>query len=289
MATYVHRVHTVTLPNESLRKVTLSSEQDRAASIAAYYGIRVGIARGDDTDYIAEYDGAADSLTAREPVDLTGSSNVDVLLQEDDALVVEVTKNGTPSQSLTGLTVEIQMNLVGGDSERPGALFAAAGMVVDTRTRAAVDGLVSQLNRSGVQSWTVAVPLIDPDTAPAIDASDSYTAVKQDVAAGGALENGTVSVTVTLPAGRTTGYAKVTAQANVLADSGAGSAFMAIGDGTTDHNEHGVSTPAGVGQNVTSSISVEVAATTTFRTRHRAETGSVDVNRQSIAVLCIWT
>lgn len=162
MATETFNVHTVTLPNECLRGVSIWSQQTREALTSGYHKVRVGIGRGADTDWLGTYDGREDRLAARVPVSLTGTTDVDRLLQKEDALIVEVTRFGFPVYSTAGLVVEFQMALVGGTSERPGALFSLGGFIPDARVRAAVETIPSQLNASGISTWTVSFQVMEP-------------------------------------------------------------------------------------------------------------------------------
>lgn len=289
MATFTLNAHSVILDNEALRKVTLWSQQDRSASTSSYYVIRVGIGRGADTDWIGEYDGSAEVLVARSQRDLTGSVEVDRLLVAGEALVIEVTKTGTPSVALAGLTVEFQMNLVGGESTRPGALFALSGHVPDARARAATEGLVSQLNRSGVQSWTVCVPLIDPDSAPTFDVENSYTTTDKTITAGGSFEASDVSITFTKPADKTTGYVHVNAAAAIIGVTGTGTGSHAIGDGTTDHNAMSFTTETARGNVRSVGYAGEITASTTFTYRVKCATNNMTLQESAIWGSVVWT
>lgn len=156
--------HTVTGANECLRGVSLWSDQARTTSQSNYYVIKVGVARLSKVDWLGTWDGSTDTLEARTARDLSGagSGTVDRLLTEGEALLVEVERVGSPTPSAAGFTVEWALERVGGNSQRPAALFQTVGYLPDAKTRAAVEGLVGQMNSSGVAGWTVAVPLTDP-------------------------------------------------------------------------------------------------------------------------------
>lgn len=164
MISWTINAHHVKQDNECLRYVQLWSNTARSTSPTAYYVIRVGIGREDKVDWIGEWDGSTDTLEARTERDLTGSGSgsVDRLLAEDDTLLVEVERHGSPSPSAAGITVEWGLERVGGNSQRPAALFQAVGYIADGRTRTSIDGLTSQLNNSGVAGWTIPVYLSDP-------------------------------------------------------------------------------------------------------------------------------
>lgn len=148
--------------NECLRRVTIWSNTTRNPGPDDFYHVRVGVGRSGKVDWIGTYDGSSQKLEARTYRDLTGTVTVDRVLAEGETLLVEVQRHGSPLPSAVGLTVEWHLDRVGGNSRRPAALFQMAGWIPDGSVRSPVEGLVGQLNNSGVAGWTIPVHLADP-------------------------------------------------------------------------------------------------------------------------------
>lgn len=148
--------------NECLRRVTIWSNTTRNPGPDDFYHVRVGVGRSGKVDWIGTYDGSSQKLEARTYRDLTGTVTVDRVLAEGETLLVEVQRHGSPLPSAVGLTVEWHLDRVGGNSQRPAALFQMAGWIPDGSVRSPVEGLVGQLNNSGVAGWTIPVHLADP-------------------------------------------------------------------------------------------------------------------------------
>lgn len=160
--TWTVNCHEARGANECLRRVTIWSDSTRNPSGENFYYVRVGIGRQGKVDWIGTYDGSSQKLEARKFRDLTGSVTVDRILAEGETLLVEVQRSGSPLPSAVGLTVEWHLERVGGNSQRPAALFQMAGWIPDGSVRGPVEGVVGQLNNSGVAGWTVPVYLSDP-------------------------------------------------------------------------------------------------------------------------------
>lgn len=296
--TWRQNFHNVTGTNEVLRKVTLWSDGARSTSPSNYYTVRVGIATGSKIDWLGTYDGSQDTLAARSLRDLTasGSGSIDRLLRQDDALIVEVTRTGSPSPSAAFMAVEWHLELVGGNSQALGPAFQTAGYIPDQRIRAAVEGVQDSLNSSGVAKWTISQSLHDP--APeVVDEVETHHAVYEDhdssaqTISSGSYANGNAAVTVALPAAGMTGVVHVVGQLTFRSvDAAASFIGAAIGDGTTDWGpQQGTSANLNTNVNVGVTVVDTITADTTYTLRMLKAFGSnCDVFYQSITAMVAW-
>lgn len=296
--TWRQNFHNVTGTNEVLRKVTLWSDGARATSPSNYYTVRVGIATGSKIDWLGTYDGSQDTLAARSLRDLTaaGSGSIDRLLRQDDALIVEVTRTGSPSPSAAFMAVEWHLELVGGNSQALGPAFQTAGYIPDQRIRAAVEGVQDSLNSSGVAKWTVSQSLHDP--APELDdeietrhaAYEDHDETSQTISSG-TFADGNVSVTVSLPAAGMTGVVQIVGAVSFRSvDASASGIGVKIGDGTTDWaHQQGTSANSSTNVNVAVTGIDTITADTTYKVRLAKASGSnCDVYLQSITAQVVW-
>lgn len=160
--------------NEVLRAAVLWSGQDRRAASGNYYIVRVGVGSGDKVDWLGEWDGGTDSLAASEARDLLDPKQPGTRLAAGAPLLIEVERVGRPVVTTSGLTVELRLERVAGNSQGDRPLFHSGGFVGDEALRGAIAALERQLNTSGVATRTIPVPLSDPaDAAEVGNAEDA--------------------------------------------------------------------------------------------------------------------
>ena len=120
----------------------------------SHWVVRVGVMSGPGrVDWVGEYDGRGQRLTAGKAVRVTGGVDLERRLSATDTVVAEVTKNGAP-RSLFGLTVQV---LIGTQASPP------AHYLTDYGTRQAVDGLAQHIAATGAGDQVVCVPLVEPE------------------------------------------------------------------------------------------------------------------------------
>lgn len=293
-----------------LTNAYVTSSTARSKSASGFQKVRVGVAKGTGVDWLGEYSGAKHALTANQRFSLTGELDINFPLSPDENIVAGVTTIGSAA-SLDGMTIEVRGDRVGEvgevqsdrpDGSFPGAhgissqLFHVPGDEIDGQNQA-MDTLVSNLNDSGVTEWEIVFPLYDAaPTVNAAAAGDDYDAA-DDTITSTSFADGNVSVAVAIPAGYTKAYVKVDAVCSWDSDTASHSAFgsIAIGDGTTDHNEvRDYSTGNGLDGVLATTFAGELTADTTFTLRLKytssgsSATGIV-ASKQTIAYIATFT
>ena len=193
--------------------------------------------------------------------------------------VVVADVDRTAGVSLVGLSVQIAIGHT---------LVMPLHRLPDHESQNAVGDLSEFLKNTQSGDQIITVPLTNPAGAESpFFAEDDYDATGAAISST-TFTNGVVAVTVTMPSWATTGYVHATASADMVASGGAGVGHIAIGDGTTDHNEQAITTSTTEGRHVTTSYAGEITATTTFTIRFKITTNNATFNRQTIAVHGSW-
>jgi hypothetical protein len=162
--------------NEVIRRVRLWSDTTRPkVEAGGGYVVRVGVAEGDKTYWLGEWNQWNRTLMEREHLELTGIPDINFPLKVGQVCVIEVLQQGAPGQGTLGMCVEWKFARYGNvgdtevagriDSEEfPGArktypLFSLGKHIDDNEVRAAVTPLEETLNTSGVTEWVLSTPI----------------------------------------------------------------------------------------------------------------------------------
>lgn len=171
--------------NVVLRDAQLHSPTARAQASATYHVIEVGVREGVYTTWIGEWNQSTQKLDAATPTSILDANRLGMRLKEQQAIVVRITANGSPT-SLVGTRINFRLALVGGRSGTAKPLVAAGSSVADPDSRVALAALEKQINLGGLSEWDDPVPLQDP---PGI------TQIGYVAGVGGAVTQGTSKAT----------------------------------------------------------------------------------------------
>ena len=270
--------------NELLRDVRIISPVGRTRSKTNNYRVRVGVREGDFITYVGTWDQANNSLSAGTSRRVLDDSRRGMRLRDGWKLEVEIRQIGSPSD-IVGSSVEFVFDRTGSVSgkEKP-MVSSQATTGYDT-----AEDLAVLINRQKLGERRAQVPLVKET--PATSTSVTVQASDDNDATGGVISStsftdGAVSVTVTAS---TTTYVQVVASCQAES-SGAGRFWLAIGDGTTDHNEIEAFYAAGSANSAAAtSYAGTVTADTTFKIRLKTDGvgGNPTVEDQTISVLAI--
>lgn len=256
-----------------LRAIRLVSPADRAVDHADNYRVRVGVAVESRIDWIGEWDGANCALKAHVPLVLGGRPALARKLPESSVLVVDMERRGLPP-SIRGAAVLLR---VGSDFQ------ANSPRAVDRTAQESIEAAADHQGDLGAGVEPVRVDLVDD---PLAFSDDSYSSGAQSITAGGAFEDGAVSVTVRVPPGGQA-YVKADADADAGGSGGTSLVSMAIGDGTTDHNEESISAADGVPTHIGVTFGGLITKTTTFKVRTKCATSNATLARQTLSVKAV--
>ena len=232
----------------------------------AHYRLLVGVQNEGRFSVVGEFAGNRNSIASGGRFTLFDGERA---LSETDVVVLLGERNGTPvplDDAAVQITTAFRTSLNGLNIDRSFASF---------------------LKDSGALEQETVVPLATLFSTRLTEAKNSYTTTDKAITAGGALANSDVSVVFTKPAWATRGYVKVTGTAE-LAGAGAGTGYLAVYDGTTDHNEMPCTIAAGTGVSCVTGYSGSIVNSTTFTLRARSATSNMTLAESLIYGTCQW-
>lgn len=287
MTTWVIPGPKVDAPNEVVREVTISTDETRSRSSTTWMRVRLGVRSGDYTSFIGEYDQSDHNLNKGTPRSLLDERWKNLRLKAGQELILEMSNLGGADPH--GLSAHFQISPSGGTGNelRPNLSTDTATLPQDVRP--VVDAIIEQSNRKDAVGRHDTIPITAPIPAlipyPAFAADTDHEEPSESIQ-DLTYNDGTATVTVTVPAGGGSVYVIVDAAMTIMHAGALAWGYLAIGDGTNDYGEQigSVRTSEDVA-NVATSWAGTITATTTFKIRHKYAMSAPQVERETISYL----